>query len=118
MFMHTRICVKKSAVIVHSTSTLSDGSMPKLCILMSRWFAVAHVHLDRHSDGNLSTDVLDLLPRRVRHARHVNEEVVRADPNAAVPAISSGERVENRPYAERRQDMRRDLQVEIASDRP
>jgi hypothetical protein len=32
--MQTRIWVKKSAVIVHSTSTLSDGSMPKLCILM------------------------------------------------------------------------------------
>jgi hypothetical protein len=48
----------------------------------------------------------------------VDEEVVRADPDVAVPTVSSGERVENRPYAERRQDMRCDLQVEIASDRP
>ena len=33
MFMAERIWVKKSAVIVHSTSTQSDGSMPRLCIL-------------------------------------------------------------------------------------
>jgi hypothetical protein len=32
-FMAERIWVKKSAVNVHSTSTLSDGSMPRLCIL-------------------------------------------------------------------------------------
>ena len=31
--MHERIWVKKSAVNVHSTSTLSDGSMPSDCIL-------------------------------------------------------------------------------------
>ena len=33
IFMQTRIWVKKSAVIVHSTSTESDGSMPRFCIL-------------------------------------------------------------------------------------
>ena len=32
-FMQERIWVKKSAVNVHSTSTLSDGSMPRVCIL-------------------------------------------------------------------------------------
>ena len=31
--MQARICVKKSAVSVHSTSTESDGSMPRLCTL-------------------------------------------------------------------------------------
>ncbi len=34
MFMQTRIWVKKSAVMVHSTSVLSDGSIPSCCILM------------------------------------------------------------------------------------
>ena len=33
MVMAERIWVKKSAVIVTSTSELSDGSMPRLCIL-------------------------------------------------------------------------------------
>ena len=34
MFMATRIWVKKSAVMLVSTSVLRDGSSPSCCILM------------------------------------------------------------------------------------
>ena len=79
-----RICVKKSAVSVHSTSTLSDGSMPRLCILRiggSPWRMFISIGTASETCAPTS---LTFCQRRVRHARHVDEEVVGADPDVAV----------------------------------
>ena len=79
---------------------------------------MAHVHLDRHRQRDLRAGILDPLPAQVGHAGHVDEQVVRTEADVAVAARSSGELVKNRPDAERREDMRRDLQAELAPDGP
>ena len=86
--------------------------------LEDRRNAVPHVHLDRESDRDLCADVLDLLPGGVGHPGHVDEQVIRSDPDVAVATRSSGELVKSRPDAERREDMRRNLEVELPPDRP
>jgi len=48
----------------------------------------------------------------------MDEQVVSSDRGVAVAARSGGERVEDRPDAERRKNMRRDLQAEVATDPP
>ena len=87
--------------------------------LQDRRHAVAHVHLDREGDRYLHPFVLDLLPAEIGHPRHVDEEVVGPEADVVVDAArAGGEVVENRPDAEGRQDVRRDLQTELASDLP
>ena len=62
---------------------------------------------------------LTALPGHVGHPGHVDEQVVRPDADVAVePPVPCGELVEDRADAERRQDVRRDLQAELAPDRP
>src|SRR5207249_9848788 len=63
-------------------------------------------------------DVPDFLPGGVGHAGHVYEQVVRPDVDVAIAARSGGEPLEGRPDAERRKDMRGDLQAELAPDAP
>ena len=119
MVMAERIWVKKHAVMLVSTSELSDGSMPRLCILMDRRDAMAHVHLDRERDRDLHALVLHLLPAEIRHAGHVDEQVVGSEPDVVVDAAGAGgEVVEDRADAERREDVCRDLKSELAPDRP
>jgi hypothetical protein len=63
---------------------------------------------------------LTFSPRRIGHARHVNEDVVLAhgDVGAGRAAGALGELVEDRANAERRENVRRDLQMQLAPDRP
>ena len=80
---------------------------------------MAHVHLDRERNRNLGAAVLDPVPAGVRHAGHVDEQVVGSDPDVVVDAAGTrGEVVQDRADAERRQDVRRDLDVELATDPP
>ena len=70
------------------------------------------------SIGNASEtcapDVLDLLPGEVGHAGHVDEQVVRADADVVlVPPVPPASVVHDRANAERREDVRRDLQAEL-----
>src|SRR5262249_55932338 len=116
-FMATRIWVKKSAVIVHSTSTESDGSKwcprchPKLLHLDDRRDAVPHVHLDREGNRDLCAALLHRLPSEVGLPSHMDEQVVTPEPECAgVAALIFGEQVQGRGDAERRKDVRRDLQ--------
>ena len=63
--------------------------------------------------------VLDLLPAQVGHPGHVDEQVVGSDPDVVVDAARAlGELVQDRADAERREDVRRDLEIELAPDRP
>src|SRR5215831_7243661 len=49
----------------------------------------------------------------------MDEQVVGADPDIAIDAaLAHSELVQDRPYPERREDVRRNLQTELASDRP
>ncbi len=90
----------------------------QLLHLDDRRYAVAHVHFDREGDRDLCADILGLLPGGVGHPGHVDEQVVRSDPDVAVATGSGGELVKNRPDTERREDMRRNLKVELPPDRP
>src|SRR5690349_1004850 len=113
MFMQTRICVKKSAVIVHSTSTDSDGSMPRLCILRiggSPWRMFISIGKAIETCAPTSLTFC--------HAGHVDEQVIRSDADVTVPADTRGQLVENRPDAERREDVCCNLEVELPADRP
>ena len=118
MFIVERIWVKKSAVSVHSTSTLSDGSMPRLCILRiggmpCRMFI------------SIGTASETCAPTSLTFCQAVSDMPVMWMNRLSGPipmwpcaARSSGERVEGRADAERREDVRRDLQAELAPDRP
>src|SRR5258708_19744469 len=78
-----------------------------------------HVHLDRERDRDLYAVVLDRLPAHVRHPGHMDEQVVGPEPErAAVPTLALGEQVQGGANAERREDMRRDLEPELAPDLP
>ncbi len=78
-----------------------------------------HVHLDRKRDRDLRADILDPLPGRVGHPRHVDEQVVRSDPDIVLAASHPrGERVHGRADTERRENVRRDLETEVSTDRP
>ena len=94
-FIATRIWVKKSAVIVHSTSTESDGSIPELLHLDDRRNAVPHIHLDREGNRDLSACFLDRLPAYVGLPGHVDKQVVGPDLETA-DAGSYGELVQRR----------------------
>ena len=119
MVIAERIWVKKSAVMVTSTSVESDGSMPRLCILRIGGMPCRMFISIGNASETWAPDVLDLLPGEVGHAGHVDEQVVRADADVVVDAARAcGEVVHDRANAERRQDMRRDLEVELAADRP
>src|SRR5262249_7113349 len=104
--MAERSWVKKSAVMVHSTST------PHLERLQDRRHAVAHGHLDRKGDRYAGAGVLDRLPARLGDAGHVNEQIVRAE----LPR--GGELVERLAHPERAHDMRRDRQIELGPNLP
>src|SRR4051812_14771570 len=83
--------------------------------------AMAHVHLDRERDRDVRADLLDPLPALVRHAGHVDEQmlVLLSEPQLPVVAGSAvGELVEGRAYAERREDMRRKLELLLTPDVP
>ena len=128
MVMAERICVKKSAVMLVSTSVLSDGSNggAERLHLQDGRLAVAHVHLDRECDRDFGADILDLLPGGVRHPGHVDEQVVFADLDAfeglagevGDVGADTGELIEDRADPERREDVRGDQDAELATDRP
>ncbi len=78
-----------------------------------------HVHFDREGERDMRADVLHLLPGEIGHAGHVDEEVVRPDADIVlVAAGAGGEVVHDRANAERRQNVRGNLQVELPSQRP
>src|SRR5215469_4478523 len=80
---------------------------------------MAHVHLDRESDRDLCPLVLDRLPAIVGHPGHVDEEIVRSEPECpTVASLAFREQVQRRADAERREYMCRNLEVEVASDVP
>ena len=78
MFIATRIWVKKSAVIVHSTSTESDGSMPRLCILRIGGMP-CRMFISIGKAIETCAPFLDRLPARIGHPGHVDEQVVGSD---------------------------------------
>ena len=118
MFMQTRIWVKKSAVMVHSTSTLRDGSMPRLCILrMGGMPWRMFISIGKAIETCAPTSLTFFQP--VGHPGHVDEQVVGSEPDVAVDAARAlGEIVQDRADAERREDVRRNLETELAPDRP
>src|SRR6516164_5087614 len=96
-FMATRIWVKKSVVIVHSTSTESDGSngvpasIASCCILMIGGMPCRHVHLDRDGNRDLCAACLHRPPSRVGLPGHMDEQVVTTEPECvAVAALIFG----------------------------
>ena len=94
------------------------GLQPQLLHPDDGRHAVPHVHLDGKRDRYLRADLLDFRPGGVGHARHVDEQVVASDADVAVAADSSSQLVESRPDAERRKDVRGDLEAEPPPDRP
>lgn len=83
------------------------------------WNAVPHVHFDREGDRDLRASVLHALPARVGHPGHVDEQVVGSEPDVVVDAaLALGEIVQDRADAERREDVRRNLETELAPDVP
>ncbi len=114
-----RIWVKKSAVIVHSTSVLSDGSIPRLCI--SRMGGMPwrmFISIGTASETCAPTS-LTLSPGPFGHPGHVHEQVVRPDADVfLVAALALRQRIHDRANAERRQDVRGDLQAELAPELP
>ncbi len=80
---------------------------------------MAHVHLDGKGDRHLRADVLDFLPGGVGHPGHVDEQVVCSNIDVVLVAtLARRECVHDRADAERGEDMRSDLEVEIPPDRP
>jgi hypothetical protein len=80
---------------------------------------VPHVHLDREGNRDLRTLVVHRLPSEVGHPGHVDEQIIGPDPDVVIDAaLSRSELVEDRPYPERREDVRRNRQTELAPDRP
>ena len=80
---------------------------------------MTHIHLDRDGQGDLRTLVVHRLPSKVGHPGHMDEQIVGPDPDVVVDAaLAHGELVQDRTYPERREDVRRNLQTELASDRP
>ncbi len=84
-----------------------------------------HVHLDREGDRDLRAGVVDRLPAQVGHPGHMDEQVVGPDFEVAGrlagwtgATLALGELVQDRANPERRQDVRRDLEFELAPDRP
>ena len=119
MFIATRIWVKKSAVIVHSTSTESDGSMPRLCILMiggmpCRMFISIGKAIETCAPTSLTfCQAMSDMP--VMWMNRLSGPIPIL---WLLPPRSGGERVHDRADAERREDVRRNLEVELAPDRP
>ena len=132
MVMAERIWVKKSAVMLVSTSTLSDGSKSRVgnfalscCILTTGGMPWRMFISIGNAIDTLRAGLGNLLPGSVGHPGHVHEQVVRADLDAAEVAGTvvnvggdAGELIEDRADPERRQDVRRDLQAELASEGP
>ena len=71
-----------------------------------------------NGDRDLRAGVLDPLPAQVGHPGHVDEQVVGSEPDVVVDAARAlGEIVQDRADAERREDVRRNLETELAPDR-
>src|SRR5215469_10719192 len=87
--------------------------------LEDRRHAVPHIHLDRKGDRDLRTLVVYRLPSEVGHSGHMDEQIVGPDLDIVIDAaLAHGELVQDRTYAERREDVRGDLQTELAPDSP
>jgi hypothetical protein len=81
--------------------------------------AMPHVHLDREGDRNLHAFVVHRLPSKVGHPGHVDKQVVGPEPDVLIDAaLAHSELVQDRTDAERGEDVRRNLQTELAPDRP
>ena len=119
MVMAERICVKKHAVMFVSTSELSDGSMSSCCILMIGGMPWRMFISIGNAIETWTPFVFHRLPAEIRHPGHVDEQVVGSEPDIVAGATGAGgEVVQDRTHAERRKDVRRDLQPELAPDRP
>ena len=78
-----------------------------------------HVHFDRHRERDLYAVILDGLPPLIGHSSHVDEQVVGSESDIVVDTTGAlREVVENRADAERRKDVRCDLEAELTADRP
>jgi hypothetical protein len=81
--------------------------------------AVPHIHLDRKRDRDLRAGVAHRFPSIVGHPGHVDEQIVGPKPDVMVAAaLARGQLVEDRTYPERRKDVRRNRQTELAPDLP
>ena len=98
---------------------LSDGSIPRLCILRIGGMPWRMFISIGNAIETCAPTSFTLFQADVRHAGHVDEQVVGSDPMLwSLPPVPRGEVVEDRADAERRQDVRRDLEAELAADRP
>jgi hypothetical protein len=79
---------------------------------------MTHVHFDRTGDRDLRAFILHRLPAHIRHAGHVDEQVVGTNRGVAGTALALGKLVKNRTDTERREDVCNDLQAELPPDRP
>jgi hypothetical protein len=58
--------------------------------LLNRWHAVAHRHLDRSRDRQVTTGVRDLAHRPVGELRGVDVNLIRAEQTGRVDGIDAG----------------------------
>src|SRR5262252_7535496 len=111
--MQDRIWVKKSAVNVHSTSTLSDGSMPRLCILRIGGIPCRiFISIGKAIETCAPLSCTAFQPRSDIPVIWMNKL------SGVHAALTYRELVQDRTYRERREDVCRNLQAELAPDRP
>ena len=119
MVIAERIWVKKSAVIVTSTSELRDGSMPSSCILrMGGMPWRMFISIGKAIETCTPLSLTPCQPRSDIPVMWMNRLSGPSPMSLLTPPVPCGEIVQDRADPERREDVRRNLETELAPDLP